>query len=647
MEDYLFLVSIGPVQTFIASARRSRDLWFGSTLLSELARVAAAKIAGEQEKILIFPTISPKDLQAENPERPVNVANKIIARIHQPPAQLAQEVHAAIFERLHQLRNLAYADLGKFDQEAAEAQVDDLVEYLWVALPFDGSNYATTLDKLEALMAARKSTRDFQPVQWGAARQKSSIDGQLESVIPEEKYPNRRTDDVQKRQKKIELLYKDYHAGPTEQLSGVDLLKRNGRLTRNDDQTRFPSTSHIAALPFMSHIDVLFEKEKETREEATEQWNLYIQELEKIAVHGFDRISPGSKPHTLLGNYDGSLLFEERWVDLVGDIKDARLVEENASHLKKASAALAAFFEVLRAHPNPYYAILQADGDGMGKVIDAQAKREKGEEAHRNLSQSLNDFASNAREIVESQNQGALVYAGGDDVLAFIPLHRVLQCAQTLQKDFRDRLEGFKDGAGNSPTLSIGIVITHHLFSLREALNLARAAEKRAKKVPGKNALAITVSKRSGDDYSVAGHWNDLDRHLDELIEMSMADAIPDGMAYELRDLALRLSLPTEGLEDEEKRQAEKLREAMFTEAGRIVKRKMSFLKPQSAQDSGEGTNKKLDTLLKRLDNAERPPSSTDTSPLSLEQISHELIIARILADARTLATGKTLKGAK
>jgi CRISPR-associated protein Cmr2 len=633
MEDYLFLVSIGPVQTFIASARRSRDLWFGSTLLSELARVAAEKIARSQgEDSLIFPSISPSELQAENPEQPVNVANKIIARIHQSPTELAREVRTAIFNRLHQLRELAYKDIRDFHQENAIAQVDDLVEYLWVALPFDRSDYGATLDKLEALMAARKNTRDFQPVSWGAARQKSSIDGQLESVIPEGRYPNRRTDDVKKRQKKVEFLYSNYGAGPSEQLSGVDLLKRNGRLTSPDDSARFPSTSHIAALPFLVHLDTLFKTKEEIREKAKGHWDSYTQELKNVAVHDFDRISPKYEPHTLLGNYDGSLLFEERWVDLVGDIKDVRQETENAAHLKKASEALAAFFKIVKAHPDPYYAILLADGDGMGKVIDAQAKRKDGEEAHRTLSQSLNGFADKAREIVENENQGALVYSGGDDVLAFIPLHRVLQCAQALQEDFRQKLEPFKDTDGNSPTLSIGIVIVHHLFSLREALNLARAAEKRAKKVPGKNALAITVSKRSGDDYSVAGHWGDLDTHLDTLIELSMDDVIPAGMAYELRDLALRL-------QGDEKAQSEKLREAMFTEARRIVKRKKSFLKPQPAQDTDKGTDERLDPLLKRLDNAEKPPSSKDTSPVSLEQISHELIIARILADARTLAT--------
>jgi CRISPR-associated protein Cmr2 len=33
--NYSMVIGVGPVQEFIASARRSRDLWFGSWLLSE------------------------------------------------------------------------------------------------------------------------------------------------------------------------------------------------------------------------------------------------------------------------------------------------------------------------------------------------------------------------------------------------------------------------------------------------------------------------------------------------------------------------------------------------------------------------------------------------------------------------------------
>ncbi|HTQ79571.1 MAG TPA: type III-B CRISPR-associated protein Cas10/Cmr2, partial [Thermoanaerobaculia bacterium] len=37
----ILLITLGPVQDFIAAARRCRDLWFGSWLLSELSKATA------------------------------------------------------------------------------------------------------------------------------------------------------------------------------------------------------------------------------------------------------------------------------------------------------------------------------------------------------------------------------------------------------------------------------------------------------------------------------------------------------------------------------------------------------------------------------------------------------------------------------
>lgn len=44
MSDYIVIISIGPVQSMIASARKSRDLWSGSWLLSELAKACAISL---------------------------------------------------------------------------------------------------------------------------------------------------------------------------------------------------------------------------------------------------------------------------------------------------------------------------------------------------------------------------------------------------------------------------------------------------------------------------------------------------------------------------------------------------------------------------------------------------------------------------
>jgi len=55
MAKYLVTLSLGPVQSLIGAARRTRDLWCGSWLLNEAAK-AAAKVINDQHKgALIFP----------------------------------------------------------------------------------------------------------------------------------------------------------------------------------------------------------------------------------------------------------------------------------------------------------------------------------------------------------------------------------------------------------------------------------------------------------------------------------------------------------------------------------------------------------------------------------------------------------------
>src|SRR2546421_9450814 len=161
--SYLFLVNIGPVQDFIASARRTRDLHFGSWFLSELARAAAHAIVSHNTlNCLIFP--APNNEELLFPNNPTfSVANKIIAKVQQPPDILGPLMRQAVFTRLHDIRDKAYKSVYFRDgmRSIADKQVEDLVECLWVSLPFYGQDYQDTRKQVEALMAARKNTRDF------------------------------------------------------------------------------------------------------------------------------------------------------------------------------------------------------------------------------------------------------------------------------------------------------------------------------------------------------------------------------------------------------------------------------------------------------------------------------------------------------
>ncbi len=611
--SHLLLISIGPVQEFIASARRSRDLWFGSWLLSELSKTAARTIVGlNSANRLIFPApdLATNSL-ALNPGSDLNVANKIVAYITDEPHAVARAVEDAMYAQLHSLRDAAYRRiLGTWRTSGArgiaDRQIDDLLEYLWLALPLNKeTDYPLVRDQLEALLAARKTTRDFAVSTWGSPQPKSSLDGQRESVIPERAYPDR-YDDATTKARKIKELYEYYGASQAERLSGVDLLKRHGEQPRTAAEqpnvARFPSTSHIAALPLLARLaaaDPVI---------AAAAWDRYWTVLEPYDAW-LERIPHDRErfpTHPILKRYAGDILFEDRLAEVLEESGLKWSDEERRSKLAEVRVALGKFLHDavgLDGPAPPYYALLRADGDRMGKVIDHQ-KTLKG---HQALSQALDGFAGQVRGIVEGDHEGALVYAGGDDVLAFLPVHRVLECACKLAEAFKKMVpkDQFTDEDDNAPTLSVGVVVAHHLEPLSDTVRLSKAAEDAAKGVlgrpavgdvpatPGKNALAITISKRSGSDITVAGAWDALYLRLARLIKLYSADDLAAGAAYELRDLAIRLwpeaerpslavPLPTPVLSSEERagviatrtEQRRELRAIMLLEAGRILARK-------------------------------------------------------------------------
>jgi CRISPR-associated protein Cmr2 len=271
----------------------------------------------------------------------------------------------------------------------------------------------------------------------------------------------------------------------------------------------------------------------------------------------------------------------------------------------------------------------------MGKVIDRLATIEE----HQTFSSDLAGFALAARKAVEEGNsqkpnertQGCLIYAGGDDVLALLPLHTALRCARELNAAFstavgKDKYEATdNDGTKLRPTLSAGMVIWHHLEPLDEALEAARTAEKTAKSFPGKNAFCVSLSKRSGSETHVVDAFKDLIDRLEVFVDAHVNDDLPDGAAYQLRDMLNHL---------------EGIPEAQLAEATRILKRKNAQASTiekiiqrfdQVKQDATSGAiaayakdpSQNLDVLTKeKLHEA-------------FEQLVNEIIIAKEFAQAK------------
>ena len=244
-----------------------------------------------------------------------------------------------------------------------------------------------------------------------------------------------------------------------------------------------------------------------------------------------------------------------------------------------------------------YYAVLTMDGDEMGKWLSGgnsprvrdvlhpkmveyfdqladkekakaglDARRPVGPALHAAISEALTNFAVRIVPGIVEKHDGALVYAGGDDVLALLPARSALACALELRRAFRGE-EGAnggtalgwyrKDGRdllvmGPRATISAGLAVVHYRENLRDALEAARDAEKSAK-AGGRDALVLTVCRRSGEHTSALCPWEMVPK-IEQWIK-AFEKGASDRWAYHLHAEAETLgAMPDEAIAAEIKR---------------------------------------------------------------------------------------------
>lgn len=526
------VLSIGPVQDFIATARKGQDLWFGSWLLSELAR-AAAEAAQAEGAELIMP--APASLKGQGA-----VANKVVARVAAKDAlAVANTVESAARNRLMALatsvfdRIAASSPGAHFQRRNAELQVADLLEIAWVVVDEVNGAWGETRRRAEAALAARKSLRDFAPVSWGEAVPKSRLDGQRESVIDEAAFNGG------KQNGHAERLRKTFGVGPTERLCGVGLLKRNGRHALTPEQARGArviSTAHVASWSLRrvwNEPPVAQSSAAQSRLKAA--FERFVANLPDRG-QSLSRVPQGHED-PVLGRIDGLVLFAER---LAEDYEGSQLFtarQELSVFLREARCIVeeqGGRWRIL----SPYYAILRADGDRMGPWLDGLTTPKD----HQNASAALATFAASAETVV-AQHHGHCVFAGGDDVLALLPVATALDCTAALNHAFTDAIARGPKSSSSAPTLSVGVQIAHASDPFRGALEGARDAEHTAKQTYGRGAFAVRLEKRSGSPVLIGGKWSELDsfRALQNAQDPSTG-SLPRGLAYDLRRVAERLN---------------------------------------------------------------------------------------------------------
>ena len=608
MTQYVLTLSIGPVQEFIASARRSRDLWSGSWLLSEMAK-AAAKSLFEAGAQMVFPFVDeatkdrlePCDRMDDN----FSVGNKIQVQVDAADdadvRYLVEQAKAAAQSRFETIARQARQALQKLqarqDLNAAlrdeiwQMQLNDYLEIqaAWARITEKG--YSDASQRAASGLAARKATRDFTST--GASNAwderfmlpKSSLDGARETVLLEKANGDADLSDVARR--KLGL-------SRSEQLDCAGIVKRLGG---NSEQ--FTPVTRVAADAWLQGLP---ENELSKLCDAYEPL---------IALNLATRVKGNQGIYSDFP-FDGQLLYRNRLDAALSDNKNSADASEKLSKLKNVLKTIWHKY----GEPCSYWAMLLADGDRMGELLD----RAKTIGEHQAITEALSTFAESVPAKMRDF-RAQCVYAGGDDVLGFVALDKAVDCADALRQAFSDSLKKVSDvlKAEKAPTLSVGLAICHISTPLGNVRRLAKHAEKVAKgdNYPAdqqRNGLGITLSVRSGSDSDWRVQWSDEAglAAFEKWKKWYREKKISSRIAYDSRDIFMRTDFsPSNDLSSElhqNIRQAEFAR--MLDKARDMEGRKLD--------------NEVQETLKRRL-NA-RPDAD------ALNILATELIIARWLA---------------
>jgi len=563
----VLVFSLGPVQGFIAQARRSADGWVSSFLLSYLGCHAA--MALQQ-----FGSIEEPHLDS------VPLYQALTTNGHQPDGDLT--IAALSNNLVLSLRDgVNPAEAGKAAGQAVDLEWRGITKAIWEALPSHAKSrvpegiwtrqttsfwetywgWGTDSTRAFQALGARKGLRDFQPAEEIGDRCTLCADREAlrgDPQGPEGVRAAERRYWVAQSPLPPGLPAAVVKPGGRERLCAICLVKRLipyvtsnpiRKLWKQPDVI-FPSTSTMATvLAKAAIVKAAYDPAGDGKL--------------RQRMDGFvDSLGPAGKaadPQDAFSAWSAALdsvpiqerARATRFLRLDGDWllygesvrNEHELPPESDQAIRLAHRAL---MREVRARapeaiPPIYWALLAMDGDLMGKF------KERLPEWSGEISRQLNLFAAEVRETVARRN-GRLVYAGGDDVLAFFPVAGALEAADELRryylKIFRSWMATLDNGKVSgiaAPTLSGALVYAHHQSPLGVLVSRSHHLLKTAAKGEAKrNAVAIEVRTRAGAALSFARRWEDeggsgLVARMETVLTLLSDGHLGRGFLYELR----------------------------------------------------------------------------------------------------------------
>jgi len=476
MNQELLIFTIGPVKSFIQGSRKVRDLYAGSYLLGHLMKQLGDELESKlkQGSNIIFPSRNAGG----------HIPNRLIADLRGYSLEEARRLGEEMEEYVRQAFYKVCTDVIKASISEItlpmERQIQSFLEVYWVVEAYEDytAGYRKAVESLHAVKRIRRFTQMDEP-----AGRKCSLYPELNAIFARRRANKQGGALVLPRyiarESLVELKQQDTLPAilnEKEALSSIAFAKRGLDDYQNKFKEEFPHYSlEISSVAYM-----LLRRKLKNQAFAEELPMLKNQASEAI----YDLQS-------------GFVLNTEEYSS-----KEIRIAEAIYRKIQEEEIFL-----------SPYYAIVKIDGDSLGNIYQDLGEHK----LHQALSEALCKFAEDAETLVK-KNDGICIYAGGEDILAFLPLDTVFPAILQMRRVFRETMIGFIGEKKEGLTFSAGVVVAHLMSPMNAVLKTAEIMEREAKSVDkNKNGFAISVYKRSGETVVVKSGFGDQDAKMNVL----------------------------------------------------------------------------------------------------------------------------------
>ena len=487
-------ISLGPVQGFIANSRRTRDLWGSSYLLSFLSGHAirgACKAGGEVIQPIVDNDLLYHWIEGKGHGEPPKIGTlpnhfRVKAAADIDATVIADAAKASVdmaWRHLSQAVWDRYVDHvsadGNRTEEIWKRQIDGFWELVWVLIPAGGS---------QGLLARRKHWRShWLPDEPGDKCTVMPDLQELSGHIRSSSGKDRNCQDLfwNKLRRKVGSL----DIRDDERLCSIALIKRlfprlgDECLGWNLDTVHWPSTVYIGAVPWI-------QKAMESASEETRRYAELVRKhvpdalSESCNLIKFVRGDEASKFAKIDGNYFHQEQIASEWICSTGEDERGAVRQELVDLLQLIYNARDKSSNRLGPPPS-FYALLLADGDRLGKLVGTLGGKYVGN--------ALANFTKEVQRIVET-HCGVSIYAGGDDVMAMLPVTKALSCADVLAREYRTAF-----GDHSEATLSATVLFSHVRSPLSKVLSTAHCLlDDVAKEGNGRDSLVAAVLNPRG-----------------------------------------------------------------------------------------------------------------------------------------------------